>query len=135
MFKVNPVERILDLTDGQGVDAAIEAFGASKVFRQCVMVTRPGGKISNVGYHGEGEFIEIPREEWGVGMAEKDIATGLCPGGHLRLSRLLRLLATRRIDPTPMTTHTFRFDEIEKAFRMMERKDDGMIKPLIDFGG
>lgn len=133
--KVDAVERILEITNGEGVDAAIEAFGASKVFKQCVMVTKPGGMISNVGYHGEGEFIEIPRVEWGVGMAEKDIATGLCPGGHLRLSRLLRLLDTGRVDPTPMTTHTFRFDEIEKAFHMMEKKEDGMIKPLIDFGG
>jgi isopropanol dehydrogenase (NADP+) len=131
--KVDPVQRILDLTDGDGVDAAIEAFGASKVFRQCMMVIKPGGMVSNAGYHGEGEFIEIPREAWGVGMAEKDIATGLCPGGRLRISRLLRLLENRRLDPTLMTTHTFRFDEIEKAFRMMETKEDGMIKPLIDF--
>jgi isopropanol dehydrogenase (NADP+) len=131
--KVDPVKRILDLTDGDGVDAAIEAFGASKVFEQCIMVIKPGGIVSNAGYHGEGEFIGIPREEWGVGMAEKNIVTGLCPGGRLRISRLLRLLENGRVDPTPMTTHTFRFDEIEKAFRMMESKEDGMIKPLIDF--
>jgi isopropanol dehydrogenase (NADP+) len=131
--KVDPVQRILDLTDGDGVDAAIEAFGASKVFKQCIMVIKPGGIVSNAGYHGEGEFIGIPREEWGVGMAEKNIVTGLCPGGRLRISRLLRLLENGRLDPTPMTTHKFRFDEIEKAFRMMESKEDGMIKPLIDF--
>jgi isopropanol dehydrogenase (NADP+) len=131
--QVDPVQRILELTDGEGVDAAIEAFGASKVIQQCVKVTKPGGMISNAGYHGDGEFIEIPREEWGVGMAEKDIATGLCPGGHLRISRLLRLLEAGRIDPKPMTTHVFGFGEIEKAFRMMESKEDGMIKPLIEF--
>lgn len=131
--QVDPVQRILELTDGEGVDAAIEAFGASKVIQQCVKVTKPGGMISNAGYHGDGDFIEIPRVEWGVGMAEKDIATGLCPGGHLRISRLLRLLEAGRIDPTPMTTHVFGFSEIEKAFRMMEGKEDGMIKPLIEF--
>ncbi len=131
--QVDPVQRILELTDGEGVDAAIEAFGASKVIQQCVKVTKPGGMISNAGYHGDGDFIEIPRVEWGVGMAEKDIATGLCPGGHLRISRLLRLLEAGRIDPTPMTTHEFGFSEIEKAFRMMEGKEDGMIKPLIEF--
>lgn len=134
-MKVDPVERILELTDGIGVDAAIEAFGSSRVFQQCVKVVRPGGIISNVGYHGEGEFVEIPRVEWGVGMAQKDIVTDLCPGGHLRISRLLRLLESGRVDPTPMTTHAFGFDEIEKAFHMMENKEDGMIKPLIEFGG
>lgn len=133
--EVDPVERIMELTDGEGVDAAIEALGSSEVMKQCVKVTKPGGLISNAGYHGEGEFIEIPRIEWGVGMAEKDIVTGLCPGGHLRMSRLLRLLERERLDPTSMTTHTFAFDEIEKAFHMMEKKEDGIIKPLIDFGG
>lgn len=131
--KVDVVERILELTKGEGVDAAIDALGSSQVIQQCVKVTKPGGMISNAGYHGDGEFVEIPREEWGVGMAEKDIATGLCPGGHLRISRLLRLLEMGRIDPTPMTTHTFGFDQIEKAFRMMEQKEDGMIKPMIEF--
>ncbi|MFP4624062.1 MAG: NAD(P)-dependent alcohol dehydrogenase [Gemmatimonadota bacterium] len=129
----DPVERILELTGGEGVDASVEALGASAVLKQCVKVTKPGGRISNAGYHGKGEFIEIPRVEWGVGMAEKDIVTGLCPGGRLRLTRLLRLLETGRLDPTPMTTHTFGFDEIEKAFHMMETKEDGMIKPLIRF--
>lgn len=132
--KVDAVERILELTDGEGVDAAIEALGASAVMQQCIKVTKPGGMISNAGYYGEGEFVELPREAWGVGMAEKDIVTGLCPGGRLRISRLLRLLEHGRLDPTPMTTHTFAFHDIEKAFRLMETKEDGVIKPLIDFG-
>jgi threonine dehydrogenase-like Zn-dependent dehydrogenase len=71
--------------------------------------------------------------EWGVGMAEKTIRTGLCPGGRLRMERLLRLLQGGRVDPTRLTTHTFRFDELERAFGMMERKLDGIIKPLILF--
>jgi isopropanol dehydrogenase (NADP+) len=132
--EVDAVERILELTDGEGVDASIEALGASAVMQQCIKVTKPGGMISNAGYYGEGEFVELPREEWGVGMAEKDIVTGLCPGGRLRMSRLLRLLEHGRLDPTPMTTHTFPFDEIEEAFRLMETKEDGVIKTLIDFG-
>jgi isopropanol dehydrogenase (NADP+) len=68
-----------------------------------------------------------------VGMAEKTIRTGLCPGGRLRMERLLRLLRGGRIDPTRLTTHTMRFDELERAFEMMERKLDGIIKPLILF--
>src|SRR6056297_1202352 len=129
----DPVERIHELTDGRGVDAAIEALGSSTTLEQCVAATKPGGTISNVGYHGEGEYVNIPREAWGVGMAEKDIVTGLCPGGRLRLRRLLRLLEEGVVDPTPMTTHEFAFDEIDEAFRLMETKEDGIIKPLIDF--
>jgi threonine dehydrogenase-like Zn-dependent dehydrogenase len=82
---------------------------ADATFHNVVKVTRPGGTISNIGYFGEGEFVRIPRAEWGVGMADKTITTGLCPGGRLRMERLLRVLETERVDPTTMTTHTFEY--------------------------
>ena len=129
----DPVEQIMDLTDGEGVDAAIEALGADQTLQDCIKVTKPGGTVSNVGYHGDGEFRHIPREEWGVGMAEIDIVTDLCPGGRLRIERLLRMLENDRVDPTKMTTHEFDFEEIEEAFEMMDEKEDGIIKPLIRF--
>jgi isopropanol dehydrogenase (NADP+) len=131
--KGDPVKSILDLTDGKGVDSAIEALGAEETFMNCIRVARPGGTISNVGYHGEGDYVRIPRIDWGVGMSDKTIRTGLCPGGRERMARLLRFLATDRVDPTPMTTHRFPFSDIETAFRVMDRKEDGIVKPLIQF--
>ncbi|MBX0297070.1 NAD(P)-dependent alcohol dehydrogenase [Haloarcula nitratireducens] len=131
--EVDTVEAIMDLTDGEGVDAAIEALGSNTTFQNCIEVTKPGGVISNVGYHGDGEYVDIPREAWGVGMAEKDIVTSLCPGGRLRLQRLLRLLETKKVDPTRMTTHEFAFDEIDEGFHLMDSKEEGIIKPVIKF--
>jgi threonine dehydrogenase-like Zn-dependent dehydrogenase len=127
----NPVETIMALTNGEGVDSAIEAVGAQKPFEDCICVTRPGGTISNVGYHGEGQYINIPRLAWGVGMAEKTIKTLLCPGGSERMTRLLRIVQTGRVDPTKLTSHHFEFKDLEKAFWMMDTKEDGMIKPVI----
>ncbi|WP_055586364.1 NAD(P)-dependent alcohol dehydrogenase [Peterkaempfera griseoplana] len=127
------VERIQELTGGQGVDTAIEALGADITFQTAVKITKPGGTISNVGYFGEGEFIRIPRVEWGVGMADKTIATGLCPGGRLRMERLLRVLEAKRLDPTHMTTHTFAFDEMERAFEVSDKKLEDVVKVLITF--
>jgi threonine dehydrogenase-like Zn-dependent dehydrogenase len=131
--RVDPVSEILKLTDGRGVDTAIEALGNPATFSNCVKVTRPGGTISNAGYHGHGDTVPIPRLEWGVGMADKTIRTGLCPGGRVRMERMLQLLRTRRIDPSRMTTHRFPFAEVEKAFHLMTSKGDGIIKPLILF--
>lgn len=131
--KTDPVQAILKLTDGHGVDSAIEALGSRATFEACIKVTRPGGTISNVGYHGDGEQVPIPRVEWGVGMSDKTIRTALCPGGSERMTRLMRLIQNKRVDPLPMTTHRFSFGEIEKAFRMMQTKQDGIIKPLIHF--
>jgi threonine dehydrogenase-like Zn-dependent dehydrogenase len=130
----DPVAAILALTGGEGVDSAIEALGAPSSFDACVRVTRPGGTIWNVGYHGDGDTVPSPRAEWGVGMSVKTIRTGLCPGGAERLRRLLRLVQTGRIDPTHLTTHRFAFAEIERAFEMMRTKADGIVKPLIVFG-
>lgn len=127
------INTIIELGGGRGVDSAVEALGADITFQNAIKVTRPGGTISNVGYHGEGEYVHIPRVEWGVGMAEKTIKTSLCPGGSLRLQRLLRLLDGKRLDPTRMTTHSFNFGEIQKAFEVMDKKLDGVIKPLIKF--
>ena len=131
--KHDVVDRIMELTDGQGVDSAIEALGANVTFQTAIKVTKPGGTVSNTGYFGEGEFVNIPRVEWGVGMADKTIATGLCPGGRLRMERLARVLESGRVDPTMMTTHIFSFDDMERAFEVMDKKLDNVIKPLITF--
>ena len=131
--EVDPVEEILRLTGGEGVDSAIEALGAQVTFEACVKVTRPGGTISITGYFGEGDYVKIPRLEWGVGMGDKTIRTGLCPGGKVRMQRLLRLIETGRVDPTLMTTHKFSFDEVDKGFHLMDTKEDNVLKPLIFF--
>jgi acetoin utilization deacetylase AcuC-like enzyme len=127
------VQRIVDMTGGRRVDSAIEALGADITFQNAIRVTKAGGTISNIGYHGQGEFVHIPRLEWGVGMAEKTIKAGLCPGGRLRLERLLRMIETGRVDPTRMTTHSFAFNDLEQAFDTMDKKLNGVIKPLITF--
>jgi threonine dehydrogenase-like Zn-dependent dehydrogenase len=131
--KADAVLDILELVDGIGVDAAIEALGSEQTLQNCVKVTRPGGTIFNAGYHGHGDFVSIPRVEWGVGMAEKTIKTGLCLGGRLRMQRMLRIIQAGRVDPTRMTTHTFSFSELPRAFELMDKKLDGVIKPLISF--
>lgn len=129
----DPVEAIMKITGGKGVDSAIEALGSPRTFAAYVSVTRPGGTISNIGYHGDGDSVPIPRLDWGVGMSDKTIRTALCPGGSERMGRLLRLIESGRVDPLAMTTHRFPFRDIERAFAMMQTKQDGMIKPLILF--
>jgi len=64
-------------------------------------------------------------------MAEKTIRTGLCPGGRLRMEQLLRILQSGRVDPTKITTHTFPFTDAARAFEIMDKKPDGVIKPLL----
>jgi threonine dehydrogenase-like Zn-dependent dehydrogenase len=131
--KGDPVGDVLAATGGIGVDSAIECYGAQATFEACIKVTRPGGTISNVGYYGHGDSVDIPRIEWGVGMGDKTIRGGLCPGGRVRMSRLLRLIESGRVDPSHMTTHRIPFSEVDRAVRLMETKEEGIIKPVIVF--
>ncbi|WP_433503601.1 zinc-binding dehydrogenase [Pseudonocardia halophobica] len=126
-------EQIVEITGG-GVDSAIEALGSQVTFEGCLRATRAGGTISNLGYHGEGgPTLTIPLDAFGLGMAGKHITTDLCPGGRERMQRLMRLLATGKVDPTPMTTHRFGIADAEEAFAVMRDKRDGVIKPLITY--
>ena len=70
------------MTDGIGVDAAIEALGLPTTFENCILVTKPGGVISNVGYHGEaGNTLQIPLPAFGLGMGDKKNPHGPVSGG------------------------------------------------------
>ena len=131
--KQDPIAEILRLTGGQGADAAMDALGSQITFENCFKVTRPGGTISNIGYFGHGEYVKIPRLEWGVGMGEKTIKTLLCPGGSERMGRLMRLILSGRVDPTKLSSHHFGFADVGKALEMMTSKADGILKPVIHF--
>ena len=76
---------MLELTHGRGVDKVIVAGGTVETFDSAVKSLKPGGKIGNVNYLGSGDYINIPRSEWGVGMGHKQIVGGLMPGGRLRM--------------------------------------------------
>ena len=131
--EVDPDEEILEITDGAGVDATIEAIGSQMALDSCVRVTRPGGTIVNLGIHSDGPTIDFLNTPPGIMMKELKIRSVLCPGGKERMSRLLRLIANNRVDPTKLTTHRFQFQELDDAFRLMRTKEGGIIKPLILF--
>ncbi|MDO7787850.1 NAD(P)-dependent alcohol dehydrogenase [Desulforamulus aquiferis] len=126
------VEQIAKLTGGKGVDAVIIAGGKPEVVAQAVKITKPGGNISNINYHGEGEFLPIPRVEWGSGMAHKTVRGGLCPGGRLRMEMLIDLVKYNRLDPGKLVTHVFKgIEHAERALLLMKDKPRDLIKPVV----
>ena len=131
--EVDPDEEILDITEGVGVDASLEAIGSQMALDSCVRVTRPGGNIVNLGIHSDGSTIDVLNTQRGIEAKALTIRSVLCPGGKERMQRLLRLIERKRIDPTKLTTHRFKFQELEDAFEMMRTKDDHIIKPIIVF--
>lgn len=126
------VEQVLAKTKNKGVDRVIIAGGDVDTFAQAVKMLKPGGTIGNVNYLGEGETINIPRVEWGVGMGHKKINAGLTPGGRLKMEKLISLLETKKLDVSKLITHRFEgFENIEPALMLMKDKPADLIKPVV----
>jgi len=132
-YKNGPIhEQVLAMTNGKGVDKVVIAGGEVDTFATCVKCLKPGGKIGNVNYLGKGDYIDIPRVEWGVGMGHKQINGGLMPGGRLRMEKLGALVAAGKLDVSPLSSHIFEgWENIEKALFLMKEKPADLIKPVI----
>ena len=134
-YKNGPIDgQVLELTGGRGVDCAIIAGGDVNTFIPVVKVLKPGGRIGNVNYLGSGEYIRLPRAEWGVGMGHKQINGGLMPGGRLRMEKLGALVSAGKLDLSPLSTHVFEgWDHLEEALFLMRDKPADLIKPVVKF--
>jgi threonine dehydrogenase-like Zn-dependent dehydrogenase len=123
------VRKIKEHTNGRGVDVAIEALGLQETFENALRVLRPGGTLSSVGvYSGH---LQIPLEGFASGLGDHTIVTTLCPGGKERMYRLMRLVAARRIDLTPLFTHVFPLDEIQRAYEVFGSRAENVLKVAI----
>ena len=126
------VQQVLDQTHGHGVDRVILAGGDNDTFLQAVNMVKPGGYIGNVNYLGSGDYVRIPRVEWGCGMGHKTIRGGLMPGGRLRMEKLAALMETGRLDTSRRLTHRFQgFEHMEEALLLMKDKPRDLIKPVV----
>lgn len=125
----DPVEEILRITEGRGVDVAIEALGTQATFAACLRVLRPGGTLSSLGVYSTD--LTIPLAAFAAGLGDNTIVTTLCPGGKERMRRLMAVIASGRIDLAPLVTHRFKLDQIEAAYELFAHQRDGVLKVAI----
>jgi threonine dehydrogenase-like Zn-dependent dehydrogenase len=122
------VAEVKKLTGG-GADVAIEALGLQETFENSLRCLRPGGTLSSLGvYSGK---IQVPYDAFAAGIGDYKIVTTLCPGGKERMRRLMAMVQTRRFDPTPLLTHSFKLDQIVEAYDLFGSRRDGVLKVAI----
>lgn len=127
--KVDPVAEVMRITEGRGVDVAIEALGLQETFEACLRSLRPGGILSSLGVYSED--LKIPLDAFAAGLGDHKIVTGLCPGGKERMRRLMSILETERLDLTPLVTHRYKLDDIVEAYDLFANQRDGVLKIAI----
>ena len=125
----DPVEAIMRLTNGRGVDVAIEALGTQATFEACLRVIRPGGVLSSLGVYSSD--LKLPLGAFAAGLGDHTIVTTLCPGGKERMRRLMNVIRSGRADLRGLVTHRFKLEEIEAAYDLFAHQRDGVLKVAI----
>lgn len=125
----DPLEQIMAITAGKGVDVAIEALGTQQTFESCLRALKPGGTLSSLGvYSGK---LSMPLDAIAAGLGDHKIITTLCPGGKERMRRLMEVVASGRVDLTAMVTHRFKLADIVAAYDLFSHQRDGVLKVAI----
>jgi alcohol dehydrogenase len=110
----NVLTKVMELTDGKGVDTAIEAVGIPATFELCEAIIAAGGHIANVGVHGKS--VELHLETlWSRNIT---ITTGLVD--TVTTPMLLKTVQSKRIEPKKLITHRFKLDQILQAYDTFE---------------
>jgi alcohol dehydrogenase len=107
-------EKIMALTQGAGVDVAIEAVGLSATFDICQSIIGLGGRIANVGVHGKSVELHLERL-WNSNIT---LSTRLVDAGTTPL--LLKMVRSGRLDAKKLVSHRFRLLEIMEAYNAFE---------------
>jgi len=119
-------DQVMSLTDGLGVDVAIEAVGLPGTFTMATEIVRPGGNVANIGVHGEAVELKL-NELWITNVA---ISMGLVNTDTLGM--LLKLVAEHKLPVDKFVTHEFRFDQMLEAYDVFgHAADHDALKVLI----
>ena len=114
----DPVDVVHLLTDGLGADVTIEAVGVPAAFELAVKLSRPGGRIANIGVHGEPATLHL-EEQW---IRNITITTGLVDA--YSTPTLLKLVTSHQLDAAKFVTHHFRLNEFDQAYDVFSRAAD-----------
>jgi alcohol dehydrogenase len=103
-------ERVMELTDGAGVDVAIEAVGLPATFAICQAIVGAGGRIANVGVHGKP--VELHMEK----LWDRNISLTTRLVDTVTTSMLLKVVQSGKLQPKRLVTHRFAMSDIMKAY-------------------
>lgn len=106
---------VMELSEGDGVDVALEAVGVPETFDTALRLVRPGGNVANIGVHGKPVELRL-QELW---IRNINISMGLVNTNTTPM--LLKLVAQNKIPADKFATHHFLLDQIMDAYDTFSR--------------
>ena len=122
----DPVEMIMELTDGAGVDLAIECSGAANTPQQCAEVTKRGGKILFVAFYSQPVTLDLSA----VVRSDITMYTTRGEGGN-NVKRAVSLAEQGRLRGAEMVSHHFPLEDIAEAFHVMRERIGDPLKIVL----
>ena len=120
------IQQVLDITEGRGVDCAIEAVGVEATWNICQHIVKEGGHIANVGVHGKSVNFELDK----LWIKNLTITTGLVNANTTGM--LLKTCCSGKLPLEKLASHHFKFAEFEKAYDVFKHAaDENAMKVII----
>ena len=104
------VQRVMELTEGAGVDVAIEVVGLPATFAICQAIVAAGGHIANVGVHGKPVELHIEK------LWDRNITLTTRLVDTVTTPMLLKIVRSGKLQPGKLVTHRFALSDIMKAY-------------------
>ena len=127
---VNPLETdaeafVRENSDHGGADRVLEMAGGSHTFELAWKVARPNAIVTVVALYEEDQILPLP-QMYGKNLTFKTGGVDGCD-----CDEILSLIEQKKIDTTPLITHTFPLSEIEEAYDIFENRKEQVIKVAI----
>jgi 2-desacetyl-2-hydroxyethyl bacteriochlorophyllide A dehydrogenase len=114
----DPRGEVKKLTDGRGVDLAVDAVGHPDALDLALRLARKAGTVSVTGVYAE-------RTEVHMGVLWIKALT--LHSGHANvikhLDPVLELISSGKLDPAPLVTHHMKLDEAPEAYRVYDQRE------------
>ena len=120
------VHHVMELTEGAGVDVAIEAVGIPTSFDICQAIVAAGGRIANVGVHGKPVQLQMEK------LWDRNISLTTRLVDTITTPMLLKIVCSGKLQPEKLVTHRFAMNDIMKAYATFgNATEEGALKVVL----
>jgi threonine dehydrogenase-like Zn-dependent dehydrogenase len=126
--KINPSDVIMDITEGRGADAVLEAVGSSGAAQLAYQLLRPGGIISTVGVCTDPHLAFSPTQAYNKNLTFK---VGRCPARFM-MAQLVPIVQKKKYNFTSIITHRMNLSEGVRGYDIFANKKENCLKVLLE---